>query len=339
MITPSCSVRVAMVRLGQTAKNCLFVVDGEGVVIGTLTDGDLRRGILKGIDLDSPIDGLFNTNPIVVYESDNPEDSARRLLALHKIDIVPVLDTTGRMISHLTWEDVFAEAQRTTELPLNTAVVIMAGGVGSRLEPFTKVLPKPLIPVNDIIDRFVERGVNDFWLTVNYKSRIMKAYFEDRNPEYRLKFIEEPEPMGTAGSLQFVKGLVRESFFVTNCDVIIDADYRSILEFHKDGGHAITLVGSTVHYQIPYGTCVLNSSGTLDRIDEKPAYDFLVNTGMYILDPHVLDLIPRSGIFHTTHLIKAAVDEGHSVGVFPVGEDAWIDVGQWREYQRATERL
>jgi dTDP-glucose pyrophosphorylase len=334
-----------MVRLGQTAKNCLFVVDGEGVVIGTLTDGDLRRGILKGFELDSSIDGLFNPNPVVVRECDNPEEVARRLLTLHKIDVVPVLDARDRMVQYLTWEDVFGEGQQGKKPALDATVIVMAGGTGSRLEPFTKVLPKPLIPVHDkpivehIIDRFVDQGAVDFWLTVNYKSKILKAFFEDRNPEYGLRFIEEPEPMGTAGSLQFVKGHVSAPFFVTNCDIIINADYRSILEFHKDEGHAITLVGSTVHYQIPYGTCVLNSSGTLDRIDEKPAYDFLVNTGMYVLDPHVLDLIPPSGAFHTTQLIKTAVEHGHTVGVFPVSEDAWIDVGQWREYQRATERL
>jgi NDP-sugar pyrophosphorylase family protein len=229
--------------------------------------------------------------------------------------------------------------------PLDAAVVIMAGGVGTRLAPFTKVLPKPLIPVHDkpiiehIIERFVDHGAKNFWVTVNYKSRIMKAYFQDLNPDYKVQFIEEPESMGTAGSLQFMKGLVDAPFFITNCDIIINANYRRIMEFHKEGGYAITLVGSMVHYQIPYGTCILNASGTLDRINEKPAYDFLVNTGMYIFDPHVLDIIPRSGIYHTTHLIEAVVAQGHTVGVFPVSGDAWIDVGHWQEYQRAAERL
>jgi dTDP-glucose pyrophosphorylase len=347
----STTIRHAMQRLDQTAEKCLFVVDENDTLIGTLTDGDVRRAILKGRGLDGTIEGSYNTTPLTIANGAAGSDNERinvdatHLMSEHRVEVVPVVDDAKRILRYVTWTDLFGNGRDAERPALTVPVVIMAGGYGTRLEPFTKVLPKPLIPVHDkpiiehIIDRFVEVGADEFWLTVNYKSRIMKAYFEDRDPDYTVNFVDEPEPMGTAGSLQFMRGKMDAPFFVTNCDIIINADYRRVMDFHLEQGHAITLVGSAVHYQIPYGTCVLNKGGSLARIDEKPQYDFLVNTGMYVLSPGILDLIPETGVYHMTHLMEAAVAAGHSVGVFPISEHAWIDIGQWKEFQRAAERL
>ncbi len=347
----STTIRDAMQRLDQTAEKCLFVVGENGALIGALTDGDVRRAILKGRSLDETIVGIYNTKPITIVESDGRADNeqtfveATQLMIEHRAEVLPVINDAGRILRYVTWIDLFGDESGAERPALTSPVVIMAGGYGTRLEPFTKVLPKPLIPVHNkpiiehIIDRFVDVGAKDFWLTVNYKSRIMKAYFDDRSPEYSVTFIDEPEPMGTAGSLQFMRDKMEGPFFVTNCDIIINTDYRSVMDFHQEHGHVITLVGSTVHYQIPYGTCVLNEAGSLARVDEKPQYDFLVNTGMYVVSPKALDLIPTTGVYHMTHLMEAAVSAGLTVGVFPVSEDAWIDIGQWKEYQRAADRL
>jgi len=351
-IKANISLREAMLRLDQTAEKCLFVVDDSEVLIGAITDGDVRRAILSGADLDSSIENFFNTNPIKLQLSSTEldddyyvEDVALSVLKRNKVEVIPIVDNHGVFNRYITWGDLFTDSTAEPRDPISCPIIIMAGGLGSRLEPFTKVLPKPLIPVHEkpiiehIIDRFVEYGASDFRLTVNYKSRILKAYFEDREPEYDISFINEEIPMGTAGSLQFLKDEVNDSFFVTNCDIIINADYKKILEFHKDQGHALTLVGSTVHYQIPYGTCVLNNNGSLERIDEKPSYDFLVNTGMYVLEPSILSLIPEQGVYHITQLMEDVIKSGLSVGVFPVSEDAWIDIGQWKEYQKAVDKL
>ena len=340
-----------MQRLDQTAEKCLFVVNEQDALVGALTDGDVRRAILKGRGLDETISGEFNASPVAIHrtpgtaEAHHVHEEATRLMQRHRVEVVPILDDKRRILGYITWTDLFGDGHRQEESPLTAPVVIMAGGYGTRLEPFTKVLPKPLIPVHDkpiiehIIDRFVEVGADEFWLTVNYKSRIMKAYFEDRDPDYTVNFVDEPEPMGTAGGLQFMRDKVDRPFFVTNCDIVINADYRRVMDFHLEHGHAVTLVGSAVHYQIPYGTCVLNDGGSLARIDEKPQYDFLVNTGMYVVSPEALDLIPATGVYHMTHLMEAAVAAAQTVGVFPVSQDAWIDVGQWKEYQRAADRL
>ena len=346
------TIRDAMQRLDQTAEKCLFVIDEKSALIGSLTDGDVRRAILGGRGLDETIEGVFNEKPIAV-SIDTPKTGAAdivnaeatQLMRKHRVEVIPVIDKKFRIHKYVTWADLFGDDRTAERKSLDVPAVIMAGGYGKRLEPFTKVLPKPLIPVHDkpivehIIDRFVDAGVQEFWLTVNYKSRIMKAYFHDRKPDYAVRFVDEPQPMGTAGSLQFLREKIDSNFFVTNCDIIVNSDYRRIMDFHTEHQHMITLVGSAVHYQIPYGTCVLNDGGSLARIDEKPRYDFLVNTGMYIVSPEALNLIPPHGTYHMTHLIEDAMAAERTVGVFPVSEDAWIDVGQWKEYQRAADKL
>ena len=203
---------------------------------------------------------------------------------------------------------------------LDAPVVIMAGGRGTRLEPFTKILPKPLIPVGEkpvidhIIDRFRDYGISEFYLTINHMAKIMRAYFEEKEPDYSIGFAEEDEPRGTAGSLTLLKDKLNRPFFVSNCDIIIEADYADIFRFHTKNGDDITLVASAKQYNIPYGICELNGSGSLERIQEKPEYSFLVNTGMYVLNPSVIDLIPDKGLFHITHLIDKVKENNGTIG-------------------------
>jgi NDP-sugar pyrophosphorylase family protein len=196
---------------------------------------------------------------------------------------------------------------------------------------------KPII--EHIIERFTELGCSDFHLTVNYKGKILKAYFDELQPNYQVQFIEELEPLGTAGSLQYLHGRFDHPFFVTNCDIIIKADYANLYEFHNKGCYDITLVASAKEYVIPYGTCELNGDGHLSHINEKPKYDFLVNTGLYVLNPSILDLIPENKFYHITQLIEDAKKRGKKVGVFPIDDDAWIDVGQWGEYKKILEKF
>ena len=200
-----------------------------------------------------------------------------------------------------------------------------------------------LLPVNDktiiehIIKRFTDVSCSDFYITVNYKTKVMKAFFEEIKPDYNIRFIDEKTPLGTAGSLQLLKNKLRSPFFVTNCDILIDCNYSSLYNFHIKGNYDVTLVASTKEFIIPYGACELNENGELAHINEKPQYDFLINTGLYVLNPEVLKLIPKNKFYHITHLIEDAKNQGMNVGVFPVDDDAWIDVGQWSEYKKALK--
>ena len=204
------------------------------------------------------------------------------------------------MIDYLTWDGLGEEKDYDLR---NIPVVIMAGGRGTRLEPFTKVLPKPLVPIHEttiierIINTFTKKKCEDFYLTVNYKSRIIKAYFEELQPNYNVHFIDEPEPLGTAGSLIYLKDKIKNHCFVTNCDILIKIDYLNLLEFHINGKYDLTLVASAKEYVIPYGTCEIDKFGELSHINEKPSYDLLINTGLYVLNPEILKFIPENKLY------------------------------------------
>ncbi len=340
-IYPQATIKEAMEALDKTAEKVLLVLDENRALIGTLTDGDIRRYILKGQDLSGTIKNAYNRNPIFVFKKDFDLEKIRKLLTQKRINLVPILDQNRKVIDFITWEKAFGNNREKQKLDL--PVVIMAGGSGTRLEPFTKVLPKPLIPVGEkpvidhIIDRFRAYGVCEFYLTIHHMSKILRAYFEEKSPNYSIGFAEEDEPRGTAGSLKLLKDRLDRPFFVSNCDIIIDADYADLYRFHKKNGYDITIVASAKQFNIPYGICELNGGGSLERIQEKPKYSFLVNTGLYVLNTSVIDLIPDKGLFHITHLMDKVRENNGTIGVFPVSEKAWIDVGQWAEYRKALK--
>ncbi len=338
------TIRQSMKLLDKTAEKCLLVVDKNRKLLGTVTDGDLRRSILAGAQFSEDISECYHKRPVTLVEGHFNTEEAKQLFRGKKLDLIPVIDDEGTLIEYLTWgslDDVQKPARSLQDVP----VVIMAGGKGARLEPFTKVLPKPLVPIQEkpiiehIIERFTDITCSEFYLTVNYNGRIIKAYFEELQPDYKVTFVDENEPLGTAGSLQLLMGKFDKPFFVTNCDIIVKADCVSLYEFHQKGGYDITLVASTKEYIIPYGTCELNGDGHLSHINEKPHYDFLINTGLYVLNPNMLKLIPENKFYHITHLIEDAKNKGKKVGVFPIDDEAWIDVGQWAEYQKAVKQL
>jgi len=344
IVRPDITIRQAMKALDKAAEKCLLVVDDNNKLLGTITDGDLRRSILAGAQFSEKISSSCNTNPTVLVSYKHSIEEAKQLLRERKLDLIPVVDENQIVIDYITWDSIGAERQPKKSLN-NVAVVIMAGGKGTRLEPFTKILPKPLVPIHEkpiiehIIEHFTTVGCSDFHLTVNYKSRILKAYFEELQTDYKINFVEEKDPLGTAGSLRYLIDQFNDPFFVTNCDIIIKVDYTRIYDFHLKDDYDVTLVASTKEYVIPYGTCELNGNGHLSHINEKPQYDFLINTGLYVLNPDVLNLIPENKFYNITHLIEDAKNNGKKVGVYPIDDDAWIDVGQWTEYQKAFTKL
>jgi len=344
-VLPDITIRQAMKKLSQSGEKCLVIVDENNGLLGTLSDGDLRKAILKGASVGDSISNTYQRKPAILVKGRYRLDDARKLFTKNKFDLIPVVDAQGGVADILLWETVLqSEKNRKTET-LNAPVVIMAGGEGARLEPFTKVLPKPLVPIHGkpviehILERFTDVGVNEFVVTVNYKARIMRAFFEELQPDFSVDFVEEREPLGTAGSLKFLEDKFDKPIFVTNCDIIVKADYRDLYSFHKNNGSDITLVASMKNYVIPYGTCELNDEGYLKEITEKPEYDFLVNTGLYVLNPDVLHLIPKDKRYHITHLIEDAQKDEKKIGVYPIDDDDWIDVGQWAEYQKAVSQL
>jgi dTDP-glucose pyrophosphorylase/predicted transcriptional regulator len=344
-VQPDITIRQAMKNLSHSGEKCLVIIDKENTLLGTLSDGDLRKAILKGKDMKNTIKNIYHSKPVVFIKGKYRIEEVKKIFTKNKFDLIPVVDNQGKLTDILFWETVLENGNNVKNYMLDVPIIIMAGGRGTRLEPFTKILPKALVPVHEkpiiehIIERFTKVGCTDFHLTVNYKSGILKAYFEDLQPDYHMQFIEEQEPLGTAGSLRFLDKKFNKPFIVTNCDIIIKIDYSKLYKFHQNGGYDVTLVASAKEYIIPYGTCKLNSDGHLSHINEKPHYDFLINTGLYILNPDVLQLIPKNKFYHITHLIEDVKNQGKKVGIYPIDDDAWIDVGQWAEYQKTVEKL
>jgi len=339
------SIKEAMRQMGRAGEKVVFVVDQENRLLGSLTDGDIRRWYLKEGDLMAEIDGIYNKDPIFVAD---PYDSehVKTLMLQKKINWIPLVREDGVISEVLLWENIFGKDMEIHyREKIDIPVVIMAGGKGTRLDPFTKILPKPLIPIGDksiieiIMDKFIQHGVDHFHISTNHKSKLMKAYFEELNILTRVSFIEEDKPLGTAGSLRLIRDEIEDAVFVSNCDIIVDTNYHDIVEFHRKSDYDMTLIGSFRHFVIPYGICSMENGGTLGNIEEKPEYDFLVNTGMYVINKSALDLIPPDQFFNITDLVCSIKDNGGQVGVFPIDEKSWIDVGQWEEYHKALRHL
>jgi NDP-sugar pyrophosphorylase family protein len=259
---------------------------------------------------------------------------------------VPVISSSREIIQLVFWKELLqGEVGVKLKRQLNLPVVIMAGGRGTRLAPFTNVLPKPLIPVGDktiielIIDQFLPYGLDQFHLSINYKSKILKSFFEELSPAYSVSFLEEREPRGTAGALRALYSPVSENLIVTNCDIVIEADLAELVSFHQDNDYDLTLVASLKDYNIPYGVCELEKGGSLARIKEKPQYSFLINTGMYVVRRDRLNLIPEEMKCDMTDFIEEIKRAGGRIGVFPIGENAWTDTGEWTEYRKALDHL
>lgn len=344
LIKEEASVKNAMKQMDKNGEKILFVVNGHGQLLGSLTDGDIRRWILSNGDLRESIIRIYNKNSRFVKDGSSLED-VKGLMLAKKLTSVPAIDKSGHITKVYLWEHIFSNRQMKPNTRLRIPVVIMAGGKGKRLDPFTKILPKPLIPIGEepvikiIMDRFSCYGIRRFFISLNHKQRMIKAYFDEMNTGYDIHYLVETEVLGTAGALKNLSNRINGPMLVTNCDIIIESDYGEILKFHNERKYDITIVGSFRHYKIPYGICEIEEKGRLKYIKEKPEYDFLINTGMYIIERRVLDLIPRNRTFHMTSLIKKAQDRSMKVGVFPLTEKSWIDVGEWEEYRKAVEEL
>lgn len=337
-------VASALQMLDNNSAKILLITDNEQHLLGTVTDGDIRRWILAKGDLAAPVVSICNKKPNTVSPGYQISD-VRAIMLEKRLSCIPVVDLESRVVDLLFWDQLFSDARKEKSKHLPIPVVIMAGGEGSRLAPFTAILPKPLIPIGDktiieiIINRFLEYGVKKFHLTVNHKSLIIKSYFKEIKPSYKVVYVPEPKPLGTAGSLRYLAGSFTGPFVVTNCDIVVNCNYEDVYRYHLQQKNDITLVASLKNYSIPYGVCSIGDNGVLLEHIEKPSYNFLVNTGFYIIDAKVLDLIPENEFFHMTDLISRVQAESGRVGVFPVSEDSWVDIGEWEEYRKAASKI
>ena len=322
----------------------LLIVLSDGLFHSLLSIGDIQRAIIANKSLEEPVASILRRNVNVARPSDSKENILR-FLKERRSEFMPIVDERNNIQDIIFWEDISTYKEARIKSPFTLPVVIMAGGQGSRLRPLTNVLPKPLIPIGDqtmmedIMDRFVDCGCHDFYISVNYKADFIRRYFENLDkPQYHVEYFQENKPLGTAGSLHLLKDRINSTFFVSNCDIIIDEDYSEILDFHRQNKNEITVVAALKNYAIPYGTLETSEGGLLTGLTEKPNLTFKINTGMYILEPHLIKEIPSDRLYHITFLIEKLIKEGRKVGVFPISEGSWTDIGNWDEYMKIIVR-
>lgn len=341
LIPPNTTLLGAL-KIMDDIKRKLLIISEDNKFIGVLSIGDIQRSIIKGVDLESLATGILRTIITVASSKDSDESIKERMLEL-RMECMPVLDESGYITKVIYWEDLFSgKGQHKSQI--NLPVVIMAGGKGTRLKPLTNVLPKPLIPIGnktiieEIINDFAGYGCQNFFISVNYKAELIQYYLDNLPPNnYQISYFKEDSPLGTAGSLHLLKDKIKDPFFVTNCDILVDQDYSEILEYHKANKNELTIVAALKHTSIPYGTIETGEDGILKSITEKPEITFLINTGLYILEPQLINEIPENQFFHITSLIEQLQAQSRRVGVFPVSEKSWRDIGEWKEYMKMVE--
>jgi dTDP-glucose pyrophosphorylase len=344
MVNQGINILEAMKIMDESSRKILFVINDSQKLIGTITDGDIRRWILKGGDLSKEIVDTYNKTPLT-FNDDYKISEVKKVMVERGIQSIPIINKKGQIKEILFWEEVFAEKFMENNVKVDIPVVIMAGGRGARLDPFTRILPKPLIPVGDkpileiIIDNFQKYSVDNFYITLNYKGEMIKSYFDNTKKDYDMNYIWEMKPLGTAGGLKLLPEFESEDFFLSNCDVIINSEYDSILEFHKKNDFDITIVASMQSFKVPYGVLAINNGGSLMDIKEKPEYSFLVNTGMYAMKTSVIKEIPENTVFDMTDLISKLKEKEYKIGVYPISQRSWLDIGQWEEYNDTVKKL
>lgn len=331
----------ALKKIDKNARGVLFIVDENEKLVGALSDGDIRRWLIKTGDLNSQVHMVMNKKP--KYLKMDKIEKAKARLKKFFITAIPIVDDEMRIVDII--DDKGMEENEYRDKLKDVPVVMMAGGKGTRLYPYTQILPKPLIPVGEkpiaehIIDSFCKYGCNEFHLIVNHKKNMIKAYFNEINKEYNVFYADEDKPLGTGGGISLLKGKIDKTFILTNCDILIEEDYSKMYAYHKEHGNLITMICSLKNFSIPYGVINLAENGTIGSMEEKPTFSFFTNTGCYIVEPEVIEDMPEDTVIGFPDIIEKYRKEGKNVGVYPIGENAWMDMGQVEELEKMRERL
>jgi len=313
----------------------IAVVVEDGIVIGTLNDGDIRRGLLKGCNLESLVSEIYNPSPTLCYENDTKQTIMQKALK-KKVYQIPILNEKKELVDIIDFAKLFEKEERKNR------VVLMAGGLGTRLEPLTKERPKPLLDVGrkpileTIIRNFEKNNFKDIVISVNYKSDMIKKYFGNGEKfGVSITYLEETQRLGTAGALSLLESTGEEPLFVMNADLLTNVDFSKLLEFHHSTNSKATMCVREYEFQVPYGVIEVEKS-MITSIVEKPIQKFFVNAGIYVLNTEVLNLIPKNSYYDMPTLFEELIKNRERVSSFPIHE-YWLDIGKMIDYHRANE--
>ena len=335
IIQDTATIREALIALdgnthdGQT----LFVLDSDSRMVGTLTDGDIRRGLINGVALEDAVTKAMHEDFKFIREGEN---DAKQLKTFREklIYFVPVLDEAGHIIR------ICNLLKYRNLLPVDA--VLMAGGKGERLRPLTEKIPKPLLPVggkaiiDHNIDRLINYGIKHISVTVNYLAEQIEEHFREPRGDVQVHTVREPQFLGTIGSIKFVKEFYNDTVLVMNSDLFTDINYEDFYLHYLEHGADMSVAAVPYSVSVPYGIFKIEEKRVIKGVVEKPTYDYYANAGIYLMKRSALDFIPKDTMFHSTHLMEKLIQMGKKVIRFPLN-GTWIDIGNPQEYKRANE--
>lgn len=333
------TVSGAMQKINQNGYGILFLADRCGKLLGSITDGDIRRHLLAGGKMEALAISAANRHP----KAAKALEAAKSLYNQRSLVAIPIISEAGVIVDLYLGESGAPAARQHN--PIHCPVVINAGGKGMRLDPFTRVLPKPLIPVGElpiielIMKEYKSYSCNDFHIIVNYKKDLMKAYFADREQDYTITWYDEEKPLGTGGGLSLLRGKIRDTFFFANCDALLTENYEDMMNFHRKNGNVITMICAYKTINVPYGVVETGINGAIREFREKPLMSFLTNTGIYIVEPEVIDDIEDGVAIGFPDIVEKERQKGKRVAAFPVSENTWMDMGQLPELAKMRAKL
>jgi dTDP-glucose pyrophosphorylase len=331
------SVRGALIKLDILASDAiLFLVDADKKLIGSLTDGDLRRGFIRGLGFDDPLTEFVQKHPAFIRE----KESSIELLDSYKkkgFKIVPVLNDTGTIV------DIFNFRTQSTIIP--ASAVLMAGGEGKRLRPLTDTVPKPLLKVGDKpiieynIDRLINVGIKRITLSVNYLAEQLEHYFKDGSSKgIRIDYVKETKPLGTVGSILLVKDIEHEDIIVMNSDLLTNIDFSDFYKTYKESGAEMAVAATSYHVDVPYGVLETGEDNKVKSLKEKPRYTYFSNAGIYIISKKLLSMIPEDQFFDITDLMGKVISLNYQIVTYPI-TGYWLDIGKHEDFNKAQEDI
>jgi dTDP-glucose pyrophosphorylase len=334
-LSQTATIKEALEIIDKAAMQIALVIDENDKLLGTITDGDIRRAFLKGLNLDSSIQTVIFKNPTIANISDTKEEILKVALS-KKLHQVPIIDNDGKIVGIQEIEELIKPKNKTNK------VILMVGGLGTRLRPLTENTPKPMLKVGNkpilqtIVEKFSEYGYTNIVMCVNYKSYVIQDYFGDgKKFGVNIEYILEKQRMGTAGALSLLKEKPDEPFFVMNGDLLTNVNFEHLHDFHSANNSMGTMCVREYDFQVPYGVVNIDGSKILS-IEEKPTHKFFVSAGIYMLSPDVLKYIPKNDFYDMPTLFEKLISENKNTISFPLRE-YWLDIGRMEEYKKAND--
>jgi dTDP-glucose pyrophosphorylase len=334
LVSPFHTIKETLKIIDEQALQIALVVDERKKLLGTVTDGDVRRGILRGVSLDDPITEIMNATPTVALLFGNIINTLS-IMKSKRLRQIPIVDDDGILVGLEVLEELIQPQIK------GNWVVLMAGGLGTRLRPLTEDCPKPLLKVGTkpiletIIEQFIENGFTNFLISVNYRFEMIESYFGDGGKwGINIRYIHENKRMGTAGALSLLPVKPTNPFIVMNADLLTKINFKGLLDFHNESKTMATMCIKEFEYQIPYGV-IRTDKQRLISIDEKPVQRYYINAGVYVLDPAALDFIPHDSFYDMPGLFDDLLKTDKSATIFPIRE-YWCDIGHLDDFDRAN---